>query len=119
MALTHIRAVIASETSFILRHELGPIYNWEDRLADMRRGRVVSGPILLPCNLSKRASMWRPMYAPEDIEAFLIAYRAYDRRAESGVTALIHILETDDTDHRHWRVRRLSPTRVLTAHASC
>jgi hypothetical protein len=119
MALTHIRAAIASETSFILRHELGPIYNWEDRLADMRRGKVVSGPILLPCNLSKRARMWRPMYALKDIEAFLIAYRAYDRRAQSGVKALIHILETDEADHRHWSVRRLSPARAAYSHASC
>lgn len=105
-----IKTYSAAETCFILRRQLGPIYAWADRLVDMIRGKVSSGPILRPVVRSEKAGMKRPVYLDEDIARFILAFRKLDPCAQKDVAPQAAYFAIDSTDPRAWRYKGASPT---------
>jgi hypothetical protein len=98
----------APETAYLLRRELGPLRNWDDTLADMRRGRVeVHGATLLPTCKGKHAGAWRPMYAIPDVLSFIKAVSAAAPGAARHAPYQVKTALLDPADHRHWKVRKL------------
>lgn len=103
-----LKLLSAPEVAYLLRRELGPIRNWDDSLADMRRGRiVVHGCTLLPTCMGKYANAWRPMYAVPDILDFIRSVRAADRSAARHVSYQVKTAHMDPTDIRPWHSRKL------------
>jgi hypothetical protein len=110
MATTTIKGLNSSETTFFLRLALGPLYSWDMRLADMRRGKVKQGPILLPIARAKTDRVKCPHYSANDIRDFVLAYKDYDTQAKTNVKPQIEILEVENDDRRHWRYRNAKVT---------
>ncbi|MGZ3182934.1 MAG: hypothetical protein ACXU8N_10880 [Telluria sp.] len=110
-----MQVISAPEVAYLLRRELGPLRNWDDTLADMRRGRVeVHGQSLLPTCKAKFAGAWRPMYAVADVVDFIKAVRSADPRAARHAPYQVRIALTEPTDARPWYKRRL-----LVASVTC
>ncbi|SDC80563.1 hypothetical protein SAMN05428966_102376 [Massilia sp. PDC64] len=104
-----IKVLSAPEVAYLLRRELGPLRNWDDTLADMRRGRVeVNGDTLLPICKGKYAGAWRPMYAVADVLTFIAAVRAAALGTARHVPYQVKTAYTDPTDTRPWYTRKLS-----------
>lgn len=62
----------AAETVFILRKQLGPMRAWSDFLSDCIRIRTnLDGLMLMPINHVDDGRAKRPVYALEDIVAFI------------------------------------------------
>ena len=62
----------ASETAFLLRQRLGPMRAWTDFLSDCIRIRTnLDGLLLMPINHVDDGRAKRPVYALEDIVAFI------------------------------------------------
>lgn len=97
----------ASDTGFVLRQMLGDVFVWEDRLADMRRGRVTTNPRLLPFGIMKDKGCKRPVYARADIRAFIVAYRLFDKSCGPNLKP-VPITAYDVTSVREWKSRRLT-----------
>ncbi|NIA54855.1 hypothetical protein HAV22_14550 [Massilia sp. TW-1] len=111
-----LKVLSAPEVAYLLRRELGPTRNWDDTLADMRRGKVeVHGCILLPNCMGKHAHAWRPMYAAPDILAFIAAVRAADPCATRNVPYQVKTVHADPTDTRPWYTRKLLVARSTFA----
>lgn len=103
-----LKVISAPEVAYLLRRELGPTRNWDDTLADMRRGRVeVHGYSLLPTCMGKYARAWRPMYATPDILAFIRAVRAADCGAARNLPYQVKTAHMEPTDTRPWYRRKL------------
>jgi len=103
-----IKVLRAPEVAFLLRNELGPSRNWDDTLADMRRGKVeVHGCVLLPTCISKDAHAWRPMYATADVLDFIKEVRAAAPTAARHVRYQVKTAHIDPTDTRPWYLRKL------------
>ena len=114
-----LKVISAPEVAYLLRRELGPIRNWDDSLADMRRGRVViHGCTLLPKCMGKYANAWRPMYAVPDILDFIRNVRAADCGAARHVSYQVKTAYMDPTDIRPWRLSKL-PVALSTMVARC
>lgn len=112
MTTTTIKVLSSSETSFQLRKSIGPLFNWENRLSDMRRGKIKNGPILLPVAKNEKAWLSRPVYLASTVKRFIAVYSVYDPDARSGVEPQIQLLETEALDRRHWRVRKLQLSKT-------
>lgn len=111
-----INVIPAPEAAYLLRRELGPIRAWDTTLADMRRGRAdVYGLTLLPKCQGKFAHAWRPMYAVDQVEAFIEAVRKANPSAARGVPHLVKTAHIDPTDVRPWRARKLLVARSTFA----
>lgn len=109
-----LKVIPAPEVAYVLRRELGPLRNWDDTLADMRRGRVeVHGLTLLPTCKGKYAGAWRPIYSVTDVVDFIKAVRAADPVAARGVPYQVKTAYIDPTDTRPWCTRKL-PVAVST-----
>jgi len=109
-----LKIISSSEVAYLLRKELGPTRNWDDTLADMRRGRIeVHGYTLLPTCMGKYARAWRPMYAIPDIVNFIRAVRMADRCATRNVPCQVKTAHMDPTDVRPWNTRKL-PVAIST-----
>ncbi len=79
---TDTPVISASETAFLLRVKLGPIRAWGDFLADNIRGKQsINGLTLEPCSRKKTGKGFRPMYALEDVEAFIESVLALEPKA--------------------------------------
>lgn len=106
-----VRLISAPETAFILRQALGPFKAWEDWLSDVRRGKAgaCSGPILEPyCKLKDpEFGCFRPMYAVQDIKAFILQFRSANPASCVGIKPTVYIAEIDAGDMRHWKARKL------------
>lgn len=103
-----LKVLRAAEVAFLLRNELGPSRNWDDTLADMRRGKVeVHGCVLLPTCMGKDARAWRPMYAAANVVDFIKAVRAADPTAARNVRYQIKTAYMHPTDTRPWYNRKL------------
>lgn len=103
-----LKVISAPEVAYLLRRELGPLRNWDDTLADMRRGRVeVHGLTLMPTCKGKYAGAWRPMYAIPDVLAFIKAVRAAAPSAARGVPYQVKTAHTHPGDIRPWYTRKL------------
>lgn len=111
-----LKVLSAPEVAFLLRKELGPARNWDDTLADMRRGRVeVHGLTLLPTCKGKYAGAWRPLYAIPDVVSFIKAVRMLDPSAARNIPYQIKTAHTDPTDIRPWYIRKLPVARSTFA----
>jgi hypothetical protein len=98
----------APEVAYQLRRELGPLRNWDDTLADFRRGKVkVHGCTLLPVCMGKHRGVWRPMYAVPDVEAFIEAVRKATPGTSRGIPHLVKTAHTLPGDTRPWYTRKL------------
>ncbi len=114
-----LKVLSAPEVAYLLRRELGPTRNWDDTLADMRRGRVeVHGCTLLPKCVGKYAHAWRPMYTIPDILNFIRAVRAADCGASRNVPFQVKTAYMDPADTRPWHTRKL-PVAMSTIVARC
>jgi hypothetical protein len=110
------KVITAPEVAYLLRRELGPLRNWDDTLADMRRGRIeVHGLTLLPTCKGKFAGAWRPMYAIPAVVDFIKAVRAADPSAARNVPYQVKTAHTDPTDTRPWYTRKLPVARSTFA----
>jgi arylamine N-acetyltransferase len=123
MMIKKIRLLPASETAYVLRRALGPRKAWEFWLADVRRGKAGAcvGPILLPCGRVKDPAFggFRPVYAIDDIKAFIIEFRAANPGSKAEISPTVYTAETDTGDMRHWKARKLKATKPSAyAHSS-
>jgi hypothetical protein len=111
-----IKVIPAPEVAYLLRRELGPLRNWDDTLADMRRGRVkVHGCTLMPTCKGKHAGAWRPMYAVPDVLDFIKAVRAAEPAAARHLPYQVKTALSDPTDTRPWYTRKLPVARSTLA----
>jgi len=102
------KVISAPEVAYLLRRELGPLRNWDDTLADMRRGRVeVHGYTLQPICKGKYAGSWRPMYAANDVVDFIKKVRFAAPTAGRHVPYQVKTAYTDPADARPWYTRKL------------
>lgn len=76
--MTARQALSSQDAAYLLRRELGPLRTWSDFLADCIRGRTsFKGHTLLPmAYLDGRGLCGRPVYAPEEVAAFIAAVSA-------------------------------------------
>lgn len=81
--ISTIRALHASEVAYALRQHLGPCCDWHTQIADMRRGKHSSGPVLLPIEGFKDSA--RPLYSKTSVAAYIHAYLAFDSSAQRDV----------------------------------
>lgn len=116
-----LKVISAPEVAYILRVQLGPLRNWDDTLADMRRERVeIHGLTLLPTCRGKFAGAWRPMYAIPDVVDFIKAVRAAASGAARNVPYQVKTAHIDPTDTRPWQKRQVPVARsTLTPMMSC
>lgn len=113
-----IKVIPAPEVACLLRRELGPMRNWDDNLADMRRGKVtIQGSILLPHCMGRHANGWRPMYAIPDVVDFIKAVRAAVPGAARNVPYQVKTAYIDPSDTRPWYKRQV-PVAISTFAAS-
>lgn len=93
---TKIYVISAADAAFLLRVRLGTLRAWEDFLADNRRGKQdISGYTILPCAKKKDCRTFRPMYAVEDVLAFIENVRKVEPTAVPEPIKPI-ALEVDD-----------------------
>ena len=105
-----------AETAFVLRTYLGPIRSWSDTLADMARHKTeVAGLVLLPVCRVHDGRAWRPAYRLADVVEFIRIVREHFRDAKKGVPPAKKSVDLDPSDHRHWRLRKLTTMAKLTA----
>lgn len=107
-----IKAYSTGDTAFYLRHVLGDVFDWYSRLADWRRGKATEygGPVLHAMKQKGEA----PVYAVEDILAFVEKYLAYDRNAQRGKKPQPIFIELDT----HTDAKRRLPHRPATPRAA-
>lgn len=101
---TDTTIIPAQEAAYLLRLKLGPIRAWSDFLADCIRGRAsLRGLTLTPCLRIKNGGTFRPMYALEDVEAFIA--EVLKTEPSAGPTAIK--ANTLSVDRRqHWRLNK-------------
>ncbi len=101
----------ASEVAYILRQTLGPLREWSDCLADMRRDKTsLDGIRLLPTCRIYDGRCWRPGYIASSVVEFIREIRVLHPEIETRTGATGFEIELDPTDKRAWYVRKLSPT---------
>jgi hypothetical protein len=91
MTITTIRAMHSDEVAYVLRQRLGPCCDWHTQIADMRRGKHSSGPVLSPIEGFKDST--RPLYSEESVAAYIKAYLAFDSNAQRNVRLKLFDLE--------------------------
>jgi len=110
MTTVSVRTLTVNEVTFALRTALGSSMNWDDRIADMRRHRVYSGPILLPFGVIEGSN--RPVYTPHDVAEFIKAYRKYDETAQANKAIQYLMLDVDIAKRNpHWRHNKLTVSK--------
>ncbi len=111
MTTVSVRTLTVNEVTFALRTALGSNLNWDDRIADMRRHRIHSGPILLPFGVIEGSN--RPVYAPHDVAEFIKAYRKYDKNAQSNRGIQYLMLDVDLAKRSPiWRYNKLAISKL-------
>lgn len=96
------------EVAYILRQALGPLREWSDCLADMRRGKTsIDGICLLPVCRARDGRAWRPMYEADSIREFITEIRAAHPEITTKPPLRSFQLEMDPCDERAWFVRKL------------
>lgn len=93
------------EVAYFLRQALGPMREWSDCLADMRRGKTnVAGLQLLPVC---RERALRPLYAAESIREFVKQVQCRCPEIETGAPLRGIEVEIELDDELPWRLRKL------------
>src|SRR5690242_5009527 len=97
------RAYSVEDTCRLVRQRIDLDFNFTHWLADHRRGRPRLRPVLLPVGQHYHAGRWRPVYAAQDIEAFI--NEMLKRNPAAAVTAPPEpvLLVVDTSDTRPWR----------------
>lgn len=99
----------AGEVAYVLRQALGPLREWSDCLADMRREKTsVDGFRLLPVCVINDGRAWRPGYDARSIDEFVREIRSLHPEIETRTPVRGFEVEFDPSDERSWTVRKLS-----------
>lgn len=101
------------EVAYFLRRALGPLREWSDCLADMRRNKTnVDGMQLLPVCQIHDGRRWRPGYTVESLAEFIRQVRTSHPEIRTDAPAIGIEIGLDPSDERSWRIRKLgSPTK--------
>lgn len=101
----------AGEVAYVLRQALGPLREWSDCLADMRRDKTdLDGFRLLPTCRIRDGRCWRPGYAADSVIEFIREIRSLHPEIETHTPARGFEVEFDPSDECSWTVRKLSAT---------
>lgn len=106
MSTIELKVMTAPETAALLRQQLGPIVAWDDWLSDRRRGRgdQLADFDLQPC-AAIRGLCRRPLYAIQDIAAFIGGVRRRFPSAKPGIKPTVLTIQLDSEDCRSWRMK--------------
>ena len=97
----------ASETAAILYRAFGAARAWEDFLADVRRGKISYGPILMPFGKLPKKGVWLPVYHGAAIKKFIGEFAVHEPSARAKSLISPMVIDVDPADKRHWKVRKL------------
>ena len=101
------------EVAYFLRRTLGPMREWSDCLADMRRDKTsVDGIQLLPTCRIRDGRCWRPGYSAESIREFVKEVRALHPEISTDTPIKGIEIELDPDDEGSWRVRKHGGTAL-------
>lgn len=104
-----IDSISATQAAHLLYSELGPVVSWQDWLHDCRRQRAAPfcGLYLEPLGRDRSR---KPVYELNAVIEFI--ERSKVELSHKGVlmpAALSpKVVAIDDTDHRHWTMRKLA-----------
>lgn len=105
-----VKVFPASEVAYVLRQALGPMREWSDCLADMRRGKTdIDGVQLLPTCRVYDGRAWRPGYSPDSIREFVREIRKLHPETTTRDPARGFEVDLDPLDVRSWSVRKIKP----------
>ncbi|WP_022978410.1 hypothetical protein [Nevskia ramosa] len=106
MSVSNQAVLSGAQVATILHAEFGPVREWSDTLADMRRGRSsIAGFSLAPfCRMQAKGSgtSKRPLYLQAETEEFIQDLRAVLPTAPP-LSLEPQIIAVDDADNRGWR----------------
>lgn len=107
----------ASDTAYILRRELGPIYSWDDFLADGRKNdKDHTGPMLFPSCGILHGKQRRPYYSVRDIAEFILMMRRTRADTRANHIEAVKVDLSPAEQQAHWKL--VSPKIRARAGAS-
>lgn len=108
-----VKVFSSGEVAHMLRLALGPMREWSDCLADMRRDKTdIDGLRLLPACKVRDGRAWRPAYAAENIIEFVLEVRGRHPEIMTREPIRGFEVELDPLDARSWSVRKIKPATI-------